>query len=126
VIKFNILSIVTSIIAGLLFICLLLFPEFIFMLFEINGNESAYFISRRAAMLFLGYAIISYLARNAQPSMTRQALAFGLGVTMFSLAILGLIELLRGAAGIGILLAIGTELLIAGCYFLVWNSNRSD
>ena len=75
-------------------------------------------------MLFLGYAILSYLIRNAQHSDARQAVALGICVSMLSLALLGIFELFRGFTGIGILPAIITELFIAVSYFSIWFSHR--
>ncbi len=94
------------------------------MLFEIDGNESAYFISRRAAMLFLGFAVISYFSRNAQNTDTRQSILLGLALSMFGLAILGAFEFARGFAGVGIFLAVGTELFLAVSYGSIWLSSR--
>ena len=111
-------------VALMLFFCLLLVPEWIFILFEVDGNESAYFISRRAAILFLGYAILSYLIRNAQHSDARQAVTLGICASMLSLALLGIFELFRGFAGIGIILAVLAEVFIAGSYFSIWFSHR--
>jgi len=125
-IKFRVLSLITSVIAIILFISLLFVPEPIFMLFEIDGNESAYFISRRAAMLFLGFAVISYFSRNAQNTNTRQSILLGLTLSMFGLAILGTFEFVRGFAGIGIFLAIGTEVFLAVSYGSIWLSSRKQ
>lgn len=124
-VKFSTLSILASIISFLLFLTLFLVPQLIFMLFEIEGNASAYFLSRRAAMLFLGYAIMTFVARNAEHSIARQAISLGFGSAMLSLMILGVFELVRGFVGFGILFAMGAELLLATAYFSIWFSNRS-
>ena len=87
------------------------------MLFEVEGNASAYFLARRAAMLFLGYAVMAYTVRNAERSHARQAIILGIGTAMLSLFILGGVELVRGFAGFGILLAMVAELLLAVAYF---------
>lgn len=123
-IEFRVLSLITSVIAIIIFISLLFVPAPIFMLFEIDGNESAYFISRRAAMLFLGIAVISYFSRNAQNTDTRQSILLGLTLSMFGLAILGVVEFVRGFAGVGIFLAVGTELFLAVSYGSIWLSSR--
>jgi len=56
-IEFKKLSTITAFITFVLFLVLLLLPEIIFILFQIPENSSAFFISRRAAMLFLGIAV---------------------------------------------------------------------
>lgn len=125
-IKFSTLSVITSIISFLLFVTLFLTPQLIFTLFEVEGNASAYFLARRAAMLFLGYAVIAYIARHANNSNARQAIILGIGTAMLSLSVLGAVELFRGFAGFGILLAMVTEFLLAIAYFLLWFLNRSE
>jgi len=125
-IEYRVLNLITSVISIILFISLLFFPEPIFMLFEIYGNESAYFISRRAAMLFLGFAVIFYFSRNAKNTDTRQSILLGLTLSMFGLAILGVFEFMRGFAGVGIFLAVGTELFLAVSYGSIWLSSRKQ
>ena len=75
-------------------------------------------------MLFLGYAVVSYLARHAEHSLARQAIILGIGSAMLSLALLGTFELFRGFASFGILFAVGAELSLAVAYFSLWFSNR--
>jgi Na+-driven multidrug efflux pump len=121
---FRTLNKITSGIAIALFLILLIFPEPIFYLFNVTGNDSADFISRRAAMLFLGFGVICWSSRNAQPSVTRQAISLGIAVSMFGLTFLGIFEFLRGYAGGGIFLAVSTELLLAVSYFSIWLSDK--
>jgi hypothetical protein len=113
-------SISTAFIAMTLCLVLLLAPEILFSLFSIQENSSAFFIGRRAAMLFLGISIFSWVGRNAVNSESRQAICLGLAISMFTLALLGSAEFIRGYAGIGILLAIITEFILATLYFQIW------
>jgi uncharacterized membrane protein len=124
-IEFRKLSTITAIITFGLFLVLLFFPEIIFILFQIPDNNSAFFISRRAAMLFLGIAVFSWLGRNALHSELRQAICVGLSISMLALAGLGLFELIRGFSGIGIGLAIATEFFIGVSYFRIWLGSKS-
>jgi hypothetical protein len=119
------LSSATAAIALALSLVLLLAPELILRLFQIQGSESAFFISRRAAMLFLGMAVMSWIGRNALDSDSRQAICLGLSVTMFTLAALGLFEYFRGYVGLGIFLAVVTELGLGVGYIQLWRSNRT-
>ncbi len=123
-INYKIVSLLSSIIFFTLFMSLLLYPESIFWLFQIEGNESAYFISRRASMLFLGYALITYFSRFAENTELRQAIILGLALAMFGLALLGLFEFLRGYVGIGIFLAISAETFLSVTYLSIWLSSK--
>ncbi len=123
--KYKLISTVASVITFLLFATLLLAPQFIFILFGVEGNEAAYFLARRAAMLFLGLAFIAFLSRNAQHSVARQTISLGIACSMMGLALLGIIVLLRGFTGMGILLAVGGELFLAIGYLATWLSNQS-
>ncbi|KDC48903.1 MULTISPECIES: hypothetical protein [Alteromonadales] len=119
-IKFKIVSIITAVIALTLCVIFILIPEVLFMLFNIDENSSAFFIGRRAAMLFLGISVFSWFGRNAEHSESRQAICLSLSVSMFALAFLGSAEYLRGFAGIGISLAVITEATLALLYFKIW------
>ncbi|MEO9459901.1 MAG: hypothetical protein ABJE63_02095 [Lentilitoribacter sp.] len=74
-------------------------------------------IARRAAMMFMGLSAIIFLSRNAEPSQLRQSLCLGLAIMMAALAIIGIFEFVRGAVGVGIWLAITTEIGFALAYF---------
>ena len=124
-IKFKMVSVITAVIGLTLCLVLLLTPEVIFMLFGIDENSSAFFIGRRAAMLFLGISVITWAGRNASHSESRQAVCLGLAISMLSLALLGAIEYLRGFAGLGIALAVTTEAILALLYFKIWLSCKN-
>ncbi|WP_289032002.1 hypothetical protein [uncultured Paraglaciecola sp.] len=119
-IKFKVTSTITAVIAFTLCLVLILIPEVLFMLFHIDENSSAFFMGRRAAMLFLGISVFSWFGRNAKHSESRQAICLSLSISMFALAFLGSAEYLRGFAGIGILLAVITEATLAFMYFKIW------
>ena len=119
-ITYKTLSVTTASICITLSIFLLFIPEPLFFIFGVAGNDSAYFLSRRASMLFVGYSAISFLSRNDPPSASRQSILAGIGISMLGLFILGLFEFLRGFAGPGILLAMMVELFLALCYLSIW------
>ncbi len=124
-IEFKKLSSITAIITFTLFLLLLFIPEIIFLLFQVQENESAFFISRRAAMLFLGIAVFSWVGRNALHSESRQAICIGMSISMSAMAMLGLFELARNFVGFGILPAVVTEALLAVAYYKIWISNSN-
>lgn len=124
-IEYRIVSVVTTVIAFTLCVVLLFYPQAIFILFEIEGNNLESFIGRRAAMLFLGISVLTWFSRNAVHSESRQAICLGIATAMISLALLGTIEYLREYAGVGIFLAIVTEFLLALKYFKIWLRNKN-
>ena len=123
--NFKMISIFTASIACSLFAAFLIYPELPFSLFSIEQSNSAFFVGRRMAMLFLGLAILLWVGRNAAHSESRQAICLSVGVSMCALAGLGVFELLQGHAGPGILLAIFTEFVIAGLYFKLWLEHQN-
>ena len=123
-IAYKTLSVMTAALSITLACFLLLFPEPLFLVFGVAGNESAYFICRRASMFFAGYAAMAFLSRHEPPSAARQAMALGIGTSMAGFAALGLFELLRGFAGPGILLPMAIEVFLALAYFSIWSRER--
>ncbi len=122
--KFKTVSMITAVVALVLCVILLSVPEVIFELFNVDDNSLAFFFGRRAAMLFLGISVLTWVGRNASHSESRQAICLGLATSMLALAILGFFEYLRGFAGVGILLAVITEVCLFVMYFKIWLSNK--
>lgn len=119
------LSTATAALSLCLFVCLLFFPGAIFMLFGLQGAESAEIMSRRASMLFMGISVICWFARDAEDSVARQAVSAGLAVSMLGLAGTGLFELGRGAVGPGVVPAIAAEVALGSLYARVWFVSRT-
>ncbi len=119
-ITFKHLSTITALITSVLFLVLLFTPGILFTLFQIQMHDSASFISRRAAMLFLCIAIILWLNRKAIHSEARQSICIALSISMLALSLLGIFEYIRGFAGVGIFLAIITEILLSLGYFQIY------
>lgn len=122
--NFKNVSLAATALSGVLFVILLLAPELIFFIFSIEGSEAAKLLSRRAAMLFLGLAIITYLGRDAVHSALRQAVCVGMAATMFGLALTGTYEFARGYAGFGILLAVIAEIGFGVAFTRIWLAGR--
>jgi hypothetical protein len=102
-----------TVLFAVLFVLLLATPEFIFWLFSVPQSQTANLIARRAAMLFLGFAVISWSARNAPDSPLRRGYSLGIVVSMVGLASTGTYEFLRGFANWPIMLAAATECAFA-------------
>ena len=109
-------SIAASVLYGALFACLLVAPHLIYWLFGVEQHATADLLARRAAMLFLGLAVLSFLGRNAANSSLRQTVLIAMATMMAGLILTGMYEFFRGAAGIGIWSAIGAEALFLGLY----------
>ena len=120
--NFKTLSVITSIVAGTLCASLLIYPEIIFTLFNIEHNSAAFFIGRRAAMLFLGITVMSWAVRNTAHSQTQQAICLGHGFAMLGMSFMGVTEFVRGYVSAGIFIAIVTEAILAYSYFKIWLS----
>lgn len=71
-------------------------------------------IARRNGVLFLGFAVLASAHREEPEPGVRRRFLLVIGVTMAAMAVLGLVEILRGTIGPGIWLAIAVEMAIAG------------
>jgi hypothetical protein len=111
---------ITSLVSFLCFglsLSLLTIPFVFAWLFQIDQTISSDFMGRRAAMLFLGFGVLTALTRKSRIRETQNVVAMAICVAMAGLAVLGLYEFTVGNAGLGIFLAIMTEILICGLYW---------
>jgi len=106
----------TSIIWGALCLTLLLWPALVFWLFQIETSPSTVFMTRRAAMLFLGLATLMFVVKDTADVIAQRAVSAAAIAGMGGLAILGLFEFMRGDAGIGIWIAILVEVGLVGTF----------
>ncbi|MCF6275435.1 MAG: hypothetical protein L3J05_06700 [Robiginitomaculum sp.] len=120
--NYKILSSAAAILALSLSFLLAFIPQFIFWLFSVTGNDASYFISRRAAIMFLGISILAWFGRNSGDTQLRRAVCLGMGVMMCALAILGIGEFIRGYVGPGIFLAVTAEAMFGVSYLYLWKS----
>lgn len=110
--SFRTLSGITSSLCFLLALVWGLMPDGLLAIWSIESSPAAGFVARRSAVLFAAVGVMFYLARNAPPSMARNALSNGFMVGCFALAVLGFGEWLNGHAGPAILLAVLVELAL--------------
>ena len=122
--SYKVISSANAVLTFALFAILLIAPSFIFWIFSIEAGEAAYFIARRASILFLGLSLMSYLSRNASSSEMRQSVIISMFVLWAAMACLGIVEFARGYAGIGVLLAVAAEAGFAFGYWTLWRSSR--
>lgn len=111
--SFHLLAIITAIIFGILAIIWLFTPSLFLSAWDVDNPTSAGLVGRRAGALYSGIAVMFYLARNAEPSATLNALIYGFVVTCVLLAMLGVYELIKGNASKGILGAVLIEMLLS-------------
>lgn len=124
IISYRWVSLAFAILCAALALTLVGLPDVVFWLFQIEATSSAAFISRRAAMLFVGLALIAYFGRQAIHSDLRQGICLAMTVMLCAIAGLGLWEWARGYAGAGIFVAVITELMFAVVYLSIWRSHR--
>jgi len=122
--RFRTLAIITAIVtlvlgAGYLFVGALLVGRW-----QIEPTASVLLLGRRMSALYLGLAVIFFLARSAPPSAARTALCAGTAVTCSLLALLGVYEFSVGHAGPGILVSVAVESLLALSYLRILVTDR--
>lgn len=88
-------------------------PQLLLSIWGIAYSHPVGFISRRGGALFLCIGIMLFLARNAEPSPSRNAITIGFNVGCLTLASLGIYELVKKRAHLGILSAIIVEVILA-------------
>ncbi len=97
----------------------MLVPQFILWVWQIDSPEPALIVARRGAALFLGIGALLFLARNAETSAARRAIATGLAISCSTLAALGIFEFATKHAGFGIWVAITVEIALAAAFLSV-------
>jgi hypothetical protein len=100
-------------------------PQFILWIWQIDGSQPALLMARRGGALFAGLAIMMLLARDAERSPARSAVAVGFSVSCAALAALGVYEFASGHAGVGMLAAAAVESVLALAFASVRYSDRA-
>jgi len=124
--NFKTLAVTTAIISFLLGLGYLFFGGIVVGRWQIQPTESVILLGRRLAALYIGLAVIFFLARSAPVSTARTSLSIGAAVALFFLAILGIYELLLGHVGRGILASVAVESLLAAGYFWILLAERKN
>lgn len=120
--KFSQLAVLTAILFFILATVWMFFPEQLLTLWGIEPRQGTRVICRRSAAFFVGVEVMCLLARNAEPSPARYALAAGISTISIISAVLGLAEWREGHVSGQILFAVFIELFL-GIAFLL--SNRA-
>ncbi len=117
---FELLSRFTFAIFAALALTLLVAPGVIHWLFAIDSGAAADIMSRRAAMLFAGLAVLTFLGGGSTSLEVQHLVSAVIVVAMAGLLVLGFVEWLRGAVGPGIWLALIVEGFFVWFYFRYW------
>jgi hypothetical protein len=112
-------ALITAIVTSMLGVGYLVAGRILVGRWQIEPTESVLLFGRRIGALYLGLAVIFFLARSAVASVARTALCSGAAVTCSLLAFLGLFELSAGRAGAGILASVAVELLLAVAFLRI-------
>lgn len=106
----------------------MLAPNLVLSDWGVELTSSAGLVSRRAAALYAGIAVMFLSARNAEPSAARSALIKGVVLACLMLAALGIFELEAGRVTPRILIAVGIEVALALAFLYVGRRQpaRSD
>ena len=90
----------------------------------LDMTTSTDFLARRASVLLLSLAVLCFFGRKAKSGVARQALALAMLAATGLMALLGTIELVRGATTVAILKPVAIEATCAACFFLIWWRDR--
>jgi hypothetical protein len=107
------LFIITALATLLLGLGWLLFPAVMLTQWGVQPSEILVYISRRYAVLFLGYSVTMWLARNAEPSSVRRAIIAGALVVTAVLTVVSLLGITSGMINFTGWISFGVELLLA-------------
>ena len=100
---------IAALISGALCVTLLFIPGVIFWLFQMPHDVGGEIIAHRAAMLFAGYSFLAWQTRFLASSQATRVIFLSFVCFMGGLALLGVVEFIRGMVGVGIVLAIAAE-----------------
>jgi len=103
---------------------LLLAPGAFWTLFGRDGGVAGDFAFRRSGGLFFLLTLLLFTLRDLAPGAVRTAVAGAMALGMAAMALLGLVELARGIAGPGIVVAVVAELVFALAFASVWRRER--
>lgn len=116
--SFHFLALTTSILFSLLSAVWMFAPTKFLSAWGVDYTASAGLVGRRAAALYAGFAMMFFIARNAEQSVIRTALIYGVITTCLMLALLGLYEIFKGSASKGILSAVFIEAVLSLLFML--------
>ena len=124
--KFKTIAMVTAFILFFLGLGYFFFGAVIVGRWQVEPSASVILLARRIGCLYLGLAVIFFLARSAPKSALRTALSAGTVVVTLLLAGTGVYELALGHVGKGILISAAIEFLLALAFIRILFTERKD
>lgn len=116
-----------AILTSLLFLALalgwMLCPEQMLTQWGVQYSYGTGVVSRRSAAFYIGFAIMFFVARNAEHSATRIALIKGIITTCTILILLAVYEFSVGQANNKILIAALIEAILGLAFLYVWRTS---
>lgn len=113
---FRTVASLTAVLMAVLGVFILVSPGAYMATYGVLAQDSGLFMGMRAAPMFLGVAVLLWLARQEPASSLRNALALGIAVTFAGVSGTGIFEYVTGGANAMILGAAASELLIAALF----------
>jgi hypothetical protein len=123
--KFKSMAIITGIALLALGIGYFFFGTFIVGRWQVEPTAAVLLLARRIGCLYLGLALVFFLARKAPLSVARTALSVGAVAITLLLAGTGVYALATGHAGKGILISAAVELLLGLGFICVLLTERT-
>ena len=99
---------------AVLSLVLLFTPHLVPAVFELESEVSTEIIAKRAGILFVGLAYLTLSTAAHPQNATRDKIDQSIALLLVGLATLGAIEWMNGRVGLGVWMAIGVEVLLAG------------
>ena len=112
-------SVFSAILFVSLSIILLFAPVHILAGWGVELTTEAGLLAKRIGALYAGIAVMYFMARNAEHSITRTALIYGTVTASLMLALLGIYEFAVGHATSGILSAVFIEVVLMLAFLYV-------
>jgi hypothetical protein len=122
---YTVLSWISTCLYFALFLMLCFLPHKFLTDVGMPTSESTAFLARRASVLMLGFAVLTFQGRKVRNLIGRQCIALAVCVNMAGFACTGLFEYGRGFANKGILNAVVVEVILAIAWLLFWVASRS-
>ncbi len=103
---------------AILFAILCFFPAAYAPTYGVAASEGVQFLTRRASPMFIGTAVILWVAATAPRSALRDAVALGVAAMCIGIAVTGVVAWGQGAASPAILVAALLECLMAAALWV--------
>jgi hypothetical protein len=123
---FKTVALITSIVALTLGVGYFIAGDLVVSRWQLPVSDGVLLMGRRLGALYLGLAAIFFFARSTPLSETRVALALGTTLTLAFLALVGVYELLAGHLGMGILVSVAVETILAVSFLRLYLIDRRN